>query len=65
MTIKEARIAARYSQEAAARKLGISRPTYKRLEEHPELVKIGQAQAIADLFGVSLDELFFLEAYYK
>ena len=62
MLIKEARKKARYSMEAAAGELGISRPTYAKLEKNPEIIEMGMARKIADLYGVSIDELNFFES---
>lgn len=61
LTIKEARKNARYSQEAAAGKLGMSRPTYAKLEKNPELIDMRTARNISRLFEVSIDELNFFE----
>ena len=61
LTIKEARKNARYSQEAAANKLGMSRPTYAKLEKYPELIDMRTARDISSLFEVSIDELIFFE----
>ena len=62
MEIKEARKRARYSQEAAAERLGVSRPTYARMEQNPASIRMGMAQKIADLFEVSIGELIFLDS---
>ena len=61
VTIREARKNARYSQEAAAGKLGMSRPTYAKLENNPDLIDMRTARNIASLFEVSIDELNFFE----
>lgn len=62
MDIVDARKKARYSQEAAAGELGISRPTYAKLEKNPEIIEIGMAKKIADLFGVTIDQLNFFDS---
>lgn len=59
MELKAARKAARYSQEAVAALMGVSRPTYAKMEKHPETVTIRDAYKLAELFGVSVDQLFF------
>lgn len=59
MTIKEARKNARYSQEQAAALLGMSRPTYNKIENNPDIASIEDAKAIAALFGVKVEEIFF------
>ena len=65
MDIVDARKKARYSQEAAAGELGISRPTYAKLEKNPEIIEIGMAKKIADLFGVTIDQLNFFDSDYN
>ena len=62
MEIKEARKNARYSQRAAAEELGISIPTYRKLEENPDVMSMGMARRVADLYGVPVRELFFFES---
>lgn len=59
MNIEEARKNARYSQEAAAERLGMSRPTYAKIEKNPDVASIEDAKSIAELFGVSVEDLFF------
>lgn len=59
MQLKEARKAARYSQEEVAGKLGISRPTYAKMEKEPGLITIDDAKKLSDLFGVAVSEIFF------
>lgn len=63
MKLNEARAAARYSQEAVAGYLGISRPTYAKMEKNPETVTVEDAQKLAKLFGVSVSDLFFSQDY--
>lgn len=59
MNIEEARKNARYSQEQAAERLGMSRPTYAKIEKNPDVASIEDAKAIAALFGVTVEEIFF------
>lgn len=59
MQLKDARKAARYSQEQAAELLGMSRPTYAKIEANPELATIEDAKAMADLFEVDISQIFF------
>ena len=62
MKIVEARKKARYSQEAAAKELGISRATYVKLEKNPETIRMDMARKISDLYEVSIDDLIFFES---
>lgn len=59
MEVREARKEARYTQEQAAGCLGMSRPTYAKIEANPDLATIEDAKAIAALFGKTVEELFF------
>lgn len=59
MKLEEARKAARYSKAAVAGVLGISLPTYHKMERNPETITIEDAKKLAELFGVSVSEIFF------
>lgn len=63
MDIKEARENARYTQEQAAERLGMSRPTYSKIEKNPDVASIEDAKKIAALFEVSVEDIFFGENY--
>lgn len=62
MKVIEARKQARYSQEQAAELLGMSRPTYAKLEKNPETIEMGMARKIAELFDVPIDDINFFES---
>ena len=59
MDIREARIAAKMTQEEVAGHLGVSRVTYGKMERDPELITISDARLLSDLFMVPLEEIFF------
>lgn len=59
MEVRDARKNARYTQEQAAARLGMSRPTYAKIEANPDIATIEDAKAIADLFDVSVEDIFF------
>lgn len=59
MDLKEARKKARYSQQDAADHLGISRPTYAKMEADPGSVAISDAKKLAEFFGVEVEDIFF------
>lgn len=59
MLLSEARKQARYSQEAVASILGISRPTYAKMEKDQGTVTVEDAKKLAKLFGVSIENIFF------
>ena len=59
MNLADARKQARYSQQMVAEQLGISRQTYIRMEQNPEDISIGDAKTLAELYGVSVEDIFF------
>lgn len=59
MNLVDARKQARYSQQMVADQLGISRQTYIRMEQNPEDISIGDAKTLAELYGVSVEDIFF------
>lgn len=63
MKLAEARKKARYTQEQVAGHLGISRPTYAKMELHPETVSIEDAKKLSLLFGVPIGDIFFDSNY--
>lgn len=65
MELFEARKAARYSQDEVAGKLGISRPTYAKMEKDPGSVTIDDAVKLAKLFGVTVGDIFSLRTIVK
>ena len=56
--MKEARKAARLTQEEAAERLGVGRTTYLRMEKVPDTVTIGQAKRFCELTGTTVEEVF-------
>lgn len=59
MDLIEARKKARYTQQNVADHLGISRPTYARMEADPGSITVDDAKRLAKLFDVSLSDIFF------
>lgn len=59
MDISEARKNARYSQQQVADLLGVSRPTYARMEKNPGDITVDDAEKIARIFDVDVREIFF------
>ena len=59
MDIVEARQKERYTQQQVADKLGISRPTYARMEKNPGDITFDEAKKLAELFRVDVKEIFF------
>jgi putative transcriptional regulator len=59
LKLVEARKTAKLTQEEVAGHLGITRQTYAKMESSPDTIEIGEAKKLADLFGVTVDEIFF------
>lgn len=58
-TLKELRARKNWSQQETAKKLGISVQTYNAWEKDISNVAVSKVQAVADLFGVKLGDIFF------
>lgn len=56
-SLRELRARMNWTQAQTAKKLGISTQTYNAWEKDLSNVKIGKVISIANLFGVSLDEI--------
>ena len=57
-TIKELRARKNITQAETAEKIGISVQTYNSWEKDISKVAVGKVKALADLFGVTLGEIF-------
>ena len=55
--IKKSRQEQDISQSELASQLGISRPTYNKIENNQGEITLTQAQTLAEIFGISLDDL--------
>lgn len=49
-----------YSQEYMANKLHCHRNTYAKMEENPQDITIGQADQIAKILDIAVDNIIFL-----
>lgn len=58
-SVSSARIEAGKTQEEAASYLGISLPTYIKLERNPGEMTKNDAVALAEFFGSNIDAIFF------
>ena len=63
MELKEARKKERYTQQQVADHLGISRPTYIRMEKNPGDITLDDAVKLAELFKVDVRDIFFGKNY--
>ncbi|KXB34846.1 helix-turn-helix transcriptional regulator [Atopobium deltae] len=61
LKLRDIRKIARFTQEQVAGILGVSTPTYIKLEKNPELLTIEDARRLAQLFNVSVTQIFFDE----
>ncbi|MBS6941481.1 MAG: helix-turn-helix transcriptional regulator [Slackia piriformis] len=61
MNLIEARKKERYTQQQVADYLGISRPTYRKMEENPETVTVEDAKKLSRFFKVDIADIFFGE----
>ena len=59
MELAEARKKERYSQQQVADLLGVSRPTYARMEQNPGDVSVEDAKKLAEIFKVDIRDIFF------
>lgn len=59
MELIEARKRARYTQQQVADLLGISRPTYIKMEKDPGTISIDDAHKLAAIFGQDVSSIFF------
>lgn len=50
--------AKRFSQEAVAAAIGVSKPKYIRMEEDPSTITRGQADKLADYLGCEVEDIF-------
>jgi transcriptional regulator with XRE-family HTH domain len=55
--VKEFRLKNNLSQEQLAQSLGVSRPTYTALESGKQMPSAHEAQKLASLMGITIDEL--------
>lgn len=49
----------RFTLEECAEVAGVTKPTYMKLEKHPELVTVQQAERLAEHLGCSIEDIFF------
>ena len=58
-TVKQARQYAGFTQREMAEKLGISRDTYRKIEQSPEDATVATAKRISEVVGIPIDQIFF------
>lgn len=60
-TIKQARKLRDLTQDQLAEALQVHVQTYRKIEENPESATVEQAKKIAEVTGISVDQLFFAQ----
>ena len=61
MRLDEIRRARGYSQEFMANKLGCHRNTYAKMEEKPQNITMEEADKLATILNVSVNDIIFLD----
>lgn len=62
MRLGEIRRMRGYSQEYMAQKLGCHRNTYAKMEGNPQDITMGQADKLASILNVSVNDIIFLKS---
>ncbi|MDO4486073.1 MAG: helix-turn-helix transcriptional regulator [Bacillota bacterium] len=62
-SLRELRARKGWTQQETADKLGISTQTYNAWEKDISGVAVSKVQAVADLFGVKLSQIFFTQLH--
>lgn len=58
-TVKQARLFCGLTQQEMAKKMGINRDTYRKIELKPEKATITQGKQIAAITNIEFDAIFF------
>lgn len=58
-TVKQARQYAGYTQREMAEKVGVSRDTYRKIEQSPDTATIACAKKISEVVEIPIDQIFF------
>lgn len=58
-TLKQARLVRGITQRDMAKSLEVHVQTYRKMEEHPDEVTIGNAKKICEILEISYDQIFF------
>ncbi len=58
-TLKELRARKNWTQRETAKKLGVSEQTYNAWEKDISNIGVSKVNAVAKLFGVTLNDIFF------
>lgn len=64
-SVKQARQYAGFTQLEMAKKLGVSRDTYRKIELSPETASVALAKKISVIVGIPIDQIFSLKVLLK
>ena len=64
ISLKQARLLREKTQDYMAELLGIHVQTYRKLEQNPDNVTVGQAKVISKNLGFPYDTIFFNKQFY-
>ena len=59
ITMKQARVGAKMTQQQVADKLGVHVQTYQRMEQNPQDVTIKQGKEFSEIVGYNFEDVFF------
>ena len=62
-SVKQARQYAGFTQLEMAKKLGVSRDTYRKIELDPETASVALAKKISVIVGIPIDQIFFAQRF--
>lgn len=60
-TVRQARRLADKTQAEIAQDMGLSRDAYRKIELHPELTTVEQAQKLSRIVGIPMDKILFAQ----
>ena len=61
-SVKQARQYAGFTQLEMAKKLGVSRDTYRKIELSPETASVALAKKISVIVGIPIDQILFAQS---
>lgn len=60
-SVRQARTYAGLTQNEMAKRLGISRDAYRKIEQNPETTPVRLAIKISEVTGIPIDQIFFVQ----
>lgn len=60
LTMKQARVPTKLSQQQMADLLEVHRHTYMKWEKNPDTIPLGKAKKFSEIVKVQMDEIFFV-----